>query len=227
MKLGQLLGLDSTASLEDRLAASGRALAVVKKHADQIARLASETLDRQRFLWLNAELTYEQLSLARLYAKRWTSSLIADQNSATAFRNWRKELQEKSIASALVAAGYTEVETRKVVVSPSDILVGQFSRECRVRGRSIQKADFAVRMKQRGKLLLLEAKAVGVKIDAFKRIKECREKADDWKSAFGNQVVCGAVVAGFIPATEVASLVDNGVEVFWEHDLVTLTEFVR
>jgi uncharacterized protein (DUF2062 family) len=95
-----------------------------------------------------------------------------------------------------------------------------------VKGRNVQKADFAVRLKSTQKLLLLEAKAVGVKIDAFKRIKECREKADDWRQKFGDKVVVGAVIAGFIPLSEVESLVRSKIEVFWEHRLDQLTEFL-
>ena len=75
-------------------------------------------------------------------------------------------------------------------------------------------------------LLLIEAKAIGVRIDAFKRIKECREKFDDWKQTFGDAVEVGVVLSGFIPEREYQSLIDEGIHVFWEHKENDLYEFI-
>ncbi|OAB59055.1 hypothetical protein AY599_08030 [Leptolyngbya valderiana BDU 20041] len=74
--------------------------------------------------------------------------------------------------------------------------------------------------------MLLEAKAIGVRIDAFKRIKECRDKAQEWKNSFGENFVFGAVLAGFIPISEVESLISSGHIVFWEHGLEEISQFL-
>ena len=183
-------------------------------------------MDSQRFLWLQTEVTEDQYALAAEYAKRWTCSLISNQNSSTAFRNWRKELQETSAVNQVVKAGYTSVTTRRIISDVSDLLPGQYSRECRIQGRNVQKADLVVRLKGSNKLLLIEAKAIGVRIDAFKRIKECREKFDDWKQTFGDAVEVGVVLSGFIPEREYQSLIDEGIRVFWEHKENDLYEFI-
>ena len=227
MKLGQLIGLDTTAVFEENIIDRGARFLELKKIAPELCRLVNECLDTQRFLWLQESLSKKELSLAERYAKKWTCSLLANQNSSTAFRNWRKELQETTAVEAIVRAGYSSVQTRRIVTSPNDLLAGQFSRECRVKGRNIQKADLVVRLKGDGRLLLIEAKAIGVRIDAFKRIKECREKFDDWKSRFGGEVECAVVLSGFVPGKEYLSIIREGGLVFWEHDIGALAAYLR
>ncbi len=226
MKLGQLVNLSSTKEFEDNLISSGIRYTTLKKVAPQLCKLFVDYMDSQRFLWLQTEVTEDQYALAAEYAKRWTCSLISNQNSSTAFRNWRKELQETSAVNQVVKAGYTSVTTRRIISDVSDLLPGQYSRECRIQGRNVQKADLVVRLKGSNKLLLIEAKAIGVRIDAFKRIKECREKFDDWKQTFGDAVEVGVVLSGFIPEREYQSLIDEGIHVFWEHKENDLYEFI-
>lgn len=227
MKLGQLVGLDTTAPFEENIIDRGARFAELKKVAPALCRLVNDWLDSQRFLWLQESLAGKDLALAELYAKKWTCSLLANQNSATAFRNWRKELQETTAAEAIVKAGYASVQTRRIVTSADDLLAGQYSRECRVKGRNVQKADLVVRLKASGRLMLIEAKAIGVRIDAFKRVKECREKFDDWKSQFGDGIVCAVVLSGFVPQKEYESLLHEGGLVFWEHGIDSLAAFLR
>lgn len=227
MKMGQLVGLDSTDAFEEGIIDRGVKFKNLVKVAPQLCRVINQCFDSQRFLWLQESLEGRNLSLAEEYAKRWTCSLIANQNATTAFRNWRKELQETTVAESIVKAGYVSVQTRRVVSACDDFLPGQYSRECRVKGRNVQKADLVVRLKKSGCLLLIEAKAIGVRIDAFKRIKECREKFDDWKSHFGDDVVCAVVLSGFVPQKEYESLLNENGYVFWEHDIGSLTRYLK
>lgn len=190
----------------------------LEKLAPHLCDIFNEHLDKQRFLWLSTDLDDSQKELAVNYSKNWTCSLISNQNSNTAFRNWRKELQETTAVKQLVRAGYVSIPKRKLISSIEDLLPGQFTRECRVQGINVQKADIVIRLKKSKKLLLIEAKAIGVRIDAFKRIKECREKFNDWKQAFGrNGAVYGALLSGFIPMSECRSINEDGGMIFWEH----------
>lgn len=227
MKMGQLVGLDTTAMFEEGIIDRGVKFRELSRIAPQLCRVFNQYFDSQRFLWLQEPLEGRNLSLAEEYAKRWTCSLIANQNATTAFRNWRKELQETTAAKSIVKAGYVSVQTRRVVSACDDLLPGQYSRECRVKGRNVQKADLVVRLKRSGNLLLIEAKAIGVRIDAFKRIKECREKFDDWKSHFGDNVTCAVVLSGFVPQKEYESLQHEDGLVFWEHDIAALTRYLK
>lgn len=187
----------------------------------------NEYLDFQRFIWLSTHLEPASKQLAVNYSMQWTCSLISNQNSNTAFRNWRKELQETTAVEQLVKAGYISVPKRKLISSIEDLLPGQFTRESRVQGINVQKADIVVRLKKSKKLLLLEAKAIGVRIDSFKRIKECREKFNDWRQSFGrNGAVYGAFLSGFIAESECRSICEDGGLIFWEHK-EDLFEYVR
>lgn len=219
MKLGQLVGLNTTSDFEDKYVEENTSLYKrLEKVAPQLCDLFNEYLDIQRFLWLSTNLNNDQKELAIDYSKNWTCSLISNQNSSTAFRNWRKELQETTAVEQLVRAGYTSIPKRKLISSIEDLLPGQFTRECRVQGINVQKADIVIRLKRSKKLLLIEAKAIGVRIDAFKRIKECREKFNDWRQAFGrNGAVYGAFLSGFIPESECRSINEDGGMIFWEH----------
>ncbi|MCM1518692.1 MAG: XamI family restriction endonuclease [Pseudoflavonifractor sp.] len=219
MKLGQLIGLNTTGDFEDKRAEKNTSLYMkLEKVAPLLCNLFNEYLDIQRFIWLSTQLDNDKKALAIEYSKNWTCSLISNQNSSTVSRNWRKELQETTATEQLIRAGYTSIPKRKLITSIEDLLPGQFTRECRVQGINVQKADIVVRLKKSKKLLLVEAKAIGVRIDAFKRIKECREKFNDWRQAFGrNGAVYGAFLSGFIPESECRSINDDGGMIFWEH----------
>lgn len=227
MKLGQLVNLTSTKDFEDTMITTGNQFRKLSLIAPSLSKLFNEYMDWQRFLWLQTEMADNHFALAKEYAKKWTCSLIANQNSNTAFRNWRKELQETSAINQAVRAGYTSVATRRIITNINDMLPGQYSRECRVQGRNVQKADIVIRLKRSKKLLLIEAKAIGVRIDAFKRIKECREKFDDWKQTFGNLIEVGVVLSGFIPEREYQSLIEEGAHVFWEHRENDLYDYIK
>ena len=227
MKFGQLFGLASIDALEnDRVSQGATKYRLLKSLAPKIARFAVRNLDYQRFLWLNRRFNGD-IDLARAYAKGWTCSIAADQNAQTRYRNWRKEQQEQAIAAFLVARGYIKSTFTGIVSRQTDINLGEYTQEIRVKGRTRQKADLAVRSKKSRRLVLIEAKAVGVELDATKRIKECCDKAGDWQSAAALNSPCVvAVIAGFFNPTGIANLQASNVQIVWEHRLNDLGKLV-
>lgn len=224
MKFGQLFGLASIDKFEnDRISKGSARHKALARIAGRIAEFANEHIDRSRFIWLGDSTLRSELALS--YAKKWTCSLAADQNAQTTYRNWRKAQQEQAIVTQLVSMGYVRSRYSGIIERQTDINIGEFTQEIKVRGRTIQKADVVFRSKKSRKLVLVEAKAVGVEIDATKRIKECCDKANDW-GAGGNlqnpDVV--AVIAGFFTENNLVSLAASGVHVVWEHRLSGLEE---
>lgn len=219
MKLGQVVGISSTASLENGgavdTALSQKLVAVIRAH-----------LDRSRFIWQQTHLSAGEEELAKVYAKKWTVSLMANQNAATDFRNWRKDLQENKVERAIIEASYRLVTERPVIRDITTIPPGTFVKECKIGRRSPQKADFVIRSKNGRRLIALEAKAIGVRIDAYKRIKEVRDKAAAWEGLFGTAIRAVAVIAGFVPEDQVQSLVDSRIPFFWEHSLIGLRRYL-
>ena len=127
-------------------------------------------------------------------------------------------------------------ENRRPATRKSDINVGTYSKERRVKGSTIQKADIIVHQRNGERLVLVEAKAIGVELDAYKRVKECCDKARDWganadlsstvnpKNPKLGKVKVVAVVAGFLTTTNVATLQASGVDVVWEHDIESISK---
>lgn len=224
MKFGQIFGLNSIDKFENDKVSKGTAKhKELSRIAAKIAQFATCNLDQSRFVWLYNKALYS--SLAHSYAKNWTCSLAADQNAQTAYRTWRKEQQEQAIVAKLIALGYVKSGYSGVIEKHTDINIGEYTKEIRVKGRTVQKADVVFRSKSSKKLVLVEAKAVGVEIDATKRIKECCDKANDWASApelCSPEIV--SVIAGFFTATNLANLRASHVHVVWEHDLSGLEE---
>ena len=225
MKFGQFFGLKSTKQFEEsRLCMGTESYRTLKAIADEMASFVTENIDRDRFIWIDGE--SEGGGLAREYAKKWTCSLAADQNAQTAYRNWRKDRQEQAIADEMRALGYVKSSYSGVIESNTDISVGQFTQELKVKGRTRQKADLALRRSD-GKLALIEAKAVGVELDSTKRIKECCDKSNDWRSAADlDDPMIIAVIAGFFTKTGISNLRASSVNVVWEHRLSDLKALV-
>ena len=223
MKFGQFFGIASIDTFEnDRVTPRSNKYRTLKSLAPKIARFAAQNLDSRRFPWLNDRFD-DDIALAQAYAKGWTCSIAADQNAQTKYRNWRKEQQEHAIATFLVARGYTKSSFTGVVTKRTDINLGEYTQEIRVKGRTRQKADLVVRSKKTRGLVLIEAKAVGVEIDSTKRIKECCDKAGDWQSpkGLGSPAVV-AIIAGFFNKTGIDNLRASNIQVVWEHRLADL-----
>ena len=229
MKFGQVFGIASIGPFEnDKIPPGTSKHSKLQAIAPKIASFANERLDSQRFIWL--EQTPKRLSaldLSRTYAKNWTCSIAADQNAQTKYRNWRKDQQEQAIASELTKLGYTKSTYSGIVSKQTDINLGEFSLEKKIQGRTRQKADLIVRSKTTKQLVLIEAKAVGVEIDSIKRIKECCDKASDWKSGKSlQQPVVVAVIAGFFNLTGIRNLQASDIQVVWEHRLSDLEKLL-
>ena len=118
MKLGQLVGIDSTADFEESCSLTRFREEQLRKIVPKLCEIFIKNLDSQRFLWNQAILTKSNYEIAVAYAKKWTCSLIANQNSGTAFRNWRKERQESKAANEIIEAGYKSIKSRPFIKSP-------------------------------------------------------------------------------------------------------------
>jgi hypothetical protein len=224
MKFGQLFDLNSTEKFEKaKITRKERRSyeTLTDGLGDAIAEFVVKHLDRSRFSWLD-DSPFDLLT-AQHFAKGWTCSLVADQNAQTAYRNWRKEQQELAVVSFLVREGYVKSAFGGVLQKTTDIGVGEYTKEIRVKGRTTQKADVVFRRKDDGRLILVEAKAVGVTLDATKRIKECCDKANDWTTNVdlkNPEIV--AVIAGFFEEKQIENLQASNIRVVWEHSLDTL-----
>jgi hypothetical protein len=248
MRLGQLIGLGTTEGFEEQ------GLVPSDEQADRLARWFNDYLDRERFQWLaRPDMSAAERGLAETYAKLWTVSLQSNQNTATKYRTQRKEQQEKAIAAALEGMGLKFQEKlgppqasrprRKAGDPPhppqprrpggidavDDILPGHYVKEKKILGGSQkkQKSDLTARPSDAPALFCIEAKAVGIKLDSTKRLKELNDKYTDWKGSSLPITTVGVVAGMFSDAELVATIKQRQIPVFFEHDLGQLVEFLR
>ncbi len=245
MRLGQLIGLSTTEAFE------GQGAVPSDDQAKRLARWFNNYLDRERFPWLdNHTMMLSERGLAESYAKLWTVSLQSNQNTLTKYRTQRKERQEKAIAKVLEGMGLKLQEKprgtpgkrpqRKPVDPPKprrtggiddveDVQPGHYVKEKKILGASQkkQKADLTARPDDEPSLFCIEAKAVGIKLDSTKRLKELNDKYTDWKGS-GLPITTVGVVAGMFSGAElVATIKQRKIPIFFEHDLAKLVEFLR
>ena len=236
MRLGQLLGMATTGVFEE-----GNRVPTLAE-AEELAHWFEIGLDVQRFPWSRSEVgwTDAEKAVARRYAKLWTIALAANQNTGTLYRTQRKERQEAAIVNSLLAAGLT-LQTGLVappsgllrpagggIHFPGDIGPRNFVKEKKILADSQkkQKADVIARPTEGDGIFCIEAKAVGIRIDSTKRLKELNDKFTDW-TASSLPITTVGVIAGFFNEVElIATIKDRGIPVFFEHDLTPLAEFL-
>jgi hypothetical protein len=219
MKFGQFNGVGSTTNYEDDDPSTPS-----KDTAKQMAEFMERNIDERKVPWLyrdDADVD-DWIDTSR----DWTCDIIAQSEAATRYRNWRKDVQEDKVAEAMKEAGLRHVSRSSTIADIDDIPAGTFVSETKVAcPGDDQKADFVARP-AKDEILFLEAKAIGVKIDSYKRIKEIRNKESDWRAGFPNARV-GAAVAGWIPASQIETLHGDDIEVFWEHRLGSLQKYFQ
>jgi hypothetical protein len=217
MKFGQFVGVNSTRSYEKESPTTPN-----NEIAEQMAKFVQENIDERKFPWLYDSSVDEEEKME--LSKHWVCDTIAQSEATTKYRNWRKDIQEDKIEETLQEQGY-EYESVGRVDDVDDLDYMGYTDECKVSGEDVQKADFAVRTGS-DTVMFVEAKAVGVRVDAYKRVKEIRNKCTDWRNEFGGNADVAAVIAGWIPADKIQTLIDNDITVFWEHRLDSLEEYI-
>lgn len=240
MRLGQLVGIGTTEAFEEQ------GTVPTADQAERLARWFNDYLDRDRFPWLDQpKMKGAELELAESYAKLWTVSLQSNQNTATEYRTKRKEQQESAIAAALTGMGLKDQdlqpkspqkEKNKRNPKPQklggineidDVRPAHYVRNKKILAGSQKKqtTDLAVRPSTEPKLFCIEAKAVGIKLDSTKRLKELSDKSSEWKTH--SFIVTVGVIAGMFSENELFATINQGIPIFFEHALDKLVDFLN
>jgi hypothetical protein len=248
MRLGQIIEIGSTEPFEEQ------GVSPTEPQAQKLIEWFTTYLDRERFPWLDdSGMKKLEREIAERYAKLCTVSLLSNQNTATEYRTKRKERQEETIVNALKGIGLqiqdqlgppSVPRARRRPSDPphppkpkklggvnavDDIRPGHFVKEKKILGKAQkkQKSDVIARPKAAPVLFCVEAKAVGIRIDSTKRLKEVNDKYTDWQAS-GIPITTVAVVAGFFNDIElIATIQKRGIPIFFEHDLKQLETFLQ
>jgi hypothetical protein len=190
--------------------------------ADKTARVLKDLIDTFRFPWIadNRAPTDEERSAAVLAS----STILAHETLKTERRRNTSRIQEDAVCEALENAGFVFDPSRKAIKTLDQLARGSFSRERIVEGA---KCDVPVRLHD-GRLLALECKVSNGPKNGWKRLqREVGGKSGDWSTAFGTQIVTGAVLAGvFDTRCLVKTQDEQRVSIFWQHDLGKLVSSI-
>lgn len=193
------------------------------EHLEAVTSVIRSVIDTERFPWLIGDIRQPEPSELEA-AKRWTAGLLAAQKAATERRLDASKRQEQAVDDVMQAAplGFQKVVPRQIR-SVRDIDPGQYCRQSMVGGT---RADLTVGLKDR--LLVIECKVSNSEVNSYKRLNhEIGDKASRWNSAFGEQAVPAAVLAGAFSLANLEAAQDAGLSIFWEHELRALVEFVE
>jgi hypothetical protein len=196
-------------------------------------------LDGDRFPWV--EVGRAPRRGERKRAVDTTARLWAEQRAKTANRTKYSKIQEEHTKKALAAAGLTHVprrEVRKRLKGIGDdpnhglkqsnladgLRRGEFTDEIKLAGT---KCDVPARL-QDGRLLPIECKVSNSEANSTKRlIRETLGKHRAWRGAFGDELSAGAVLAGVFSMVNLEQAQGEGVLLFFEQGLRSLTAFIR
>jgi hypothetical protein len=196
-------------------------------------------LDSERFPWIGDERAAKPAERRR--AVWMTAKLWADQRAKTADRTSYSKAQEKRTCEALEKAGLAHVSRaeirnrlRELGDDPSAGLTasnwgdalrrGEFTDEIKLAGN---KCDVPARLKD-GRLLPIECKVSNSEVNSTKRlIRETLGKHIDWRRTYGRELGTGVVLAGVVSMVNLRQAQEQGMLLFFEHRLSSLTAFIK
>lgn len=206
------------------------------------AEVIVEFLNLDRFTWMEPGAPAPSQAEIET-AVTATAELMALQRASTAKRTAGAKSQEEAARDCLTAVGLTHVApalvrerarkltsyTAKRGIEPHnlrDLLSpGEYTSEFLVAGH---KSDVPVLLPS-GVLLTLECKVSNSATNSVKRvIRETDGKRRAWREMFGTGgVLTGAVIAGVFSITTLVNAQEEGMLLFFDHEMEALAEFVR
>jgi len=139
-------------------------------------------------------------------------------------RNLGKRNQEQKVKDTLRDAHFDEMKIRKIEHLSKAPPAGKFCGETQLGSR---KADVVVGMWDL-RTMAIECKVSNSAVNSIKRLNNDAEaKARTWRQNFGEQVIPVAVLSGVYDLISLEHAQENGVFVFWSHDLEKLTSWIQ
>jgi len=179
-------------------------------------------VDTHRFPWLVND--REPTETERYAAVISTAAQIAARRILTARANEAKDAQEELVKAALSAAALTQVNPRIISTLRTAPKPGEFCGESMLGSR---KADVVVGLWD-DRVLAVECKVSNSKINSVKRIKnDAAVKAKLWIQEFGDRlIVPAAVIAGVYHPPNLLSAQDDGLTIWWSHDIDQMISWI-
>ena len=193
------------------------------KLLDRLVNFIQDWHDRRRFPWVLGK--WEPEEHERSAAILATTALLAMRRLETMRRSQGKDMQEQLVARQLRRSRFSQVNTRRIPTLAYAPKAGEFCRETPLGTR---KADFVIGLWDR-RTMAVECKVSNSSTNSIKRLNnDAVVKAVIWHREFGTvQVVAAAVLAGVYALRNLLDAQDNGLTVFWAHDLHAMVDWIR
>lgn len=127
--------------------------------------------------------------------------------------------QETAIVDLLKDKGWTKLPS-KLIDTRAAVPPKHFMHKTRfaTATTAAQEVDIACGLSNTY-VLAMECKVTNDETNSVKRVNDVLKKAKAWKDHWGSFVKTAALLQGVIAPKDVQRLTDDGVEVFWSHDL--------
>ena len=182
-----------------------------------ITNAFNERRSRSLCTWIDTGRDPTMLEIRRLL---WAiSPLIASQQIQTIQRNRVASTQESAVTDLLIRKNWTK-KISSLLDRRAELPFRHFMHKTRYATATAtpQEVDIALGLKDTI-VLAMECKVSNDATNSVKRINDVLKKSTSWRSHYGSFVKTAALLQGVIAAKDVARLIDDGVEVFWSHDL--------
>lgn len=153
--------------------------------------------------------------------------LMARQEYETVRRNKLARRQEAEACAVLDALGFCRAEATFIdepgaVAEREYLLTTRFA----TADGSSHEVDIAVGLSKK-RILALECKVSNDTTNSVKRINDVMKKSEAWRRQWGKFVMTGALLQGVIKSTDISRMLDEGIAVFWSHDLNAFRDWVN
>ena len=183
------------------------------------AKVLTARLDPVRFPWV-VTLRAPTMEERRI-AITSTAILITQAWFTTRGRGQAARRQTDLVYSALKSAGFDFDDKAKAI---EKLRNGTF---CAEKTLFNKKCDVPIRLLD-SRLLTLECKVSNTPKNSWKRLnQEAVGKSNTWREQLHDNVVTGCVLAGVFDLQSLVQAQQQGIYIFWEHDLGRLVSFVR
>ncbi|MCV2866921.1 XamI family restriction endonuclease [Albidovulum sediminicola] len=192
-------------------------------------RAVSEVLvrwmDREIAPWLSANRDATEVERERLIER--VISFIAPKLTDTQKRNRLSAEQETAVVKLLRSLNWTQlpsvtIDTRAAVAPKHFMNKTRFATAT----TTAQEVDIACGFAA-SYVAAMECKVTNDATNSVKRINDVLKKAAAWKAHWGSFVETAALLQGVIKPEDVQRLTDEGVRVFWSHDLDAFARWVQ
>lgn len=193
------------------------------------AKLVAEAFNERRSRLLTPWVDALRLPLRREIRNLLSAiaPLIASQQIQTMQRTRAAKMQESAVINILSENGCIK-EPSKALDQRAELQLKHFMHKVRyaTRTSTAQEVDIALGLKDTV-VLAIECKVSNDETNSVKRMNDILKKSNSWKTHYGSFVRTGAVLQGVIAPKDIFRLIDEGVEVFWSHNLVELENYIK